>query len=202
MANTEKLDLMKAHKEEYAARKKPALVTVGKGKYLAIRGQGAPGGEAFQTKISALYAVAFTIKMTSKFAGRDYKVPTLEALWQGADDRADFADTPRETWRWTLLIRVPDFIGKRELKAAVKQLLAKGKGPEVEEVELQGLAEGRCVQMLHVGPYDAEEETLAAMAAYAEEQGLRFRGLHHEIYLSDPRRVPPERLRTLLRMPV
>lgn len=202
MPAMQKLDLMEAHGDQYVAPKRPVLVMARKAKYLAVSGQGAPGGEAFQARIGALYAVAFTVKMASKFAGRDYKVSTLEGLWMGADGSAEFADTPRETWRWTLLIRTPDFVGKRERNAAVKQLMAKGKGPAVREVELRALAEGRCVQMLHVGPYDQEAGTTAAMAQFAEAQGLVLAGLHHEIYLSDPRRVPPERLRTILRIPV
>ena len=202
MADAAKLDLMKAHKDEYATPKTPTLVAVRKAKYLAIDGQGAPRGEAFQARIGALYAAAFTIKMASKAAGRDYKVSTLEGIYRAADGGADFYRTPKETWRWTLLIRVPDFIGKRERNRAVEQLLAKGKGSEVQEVELRTLAEGRCVQMLHVGPYEKEEDTLAQMARFAEAQRLELAGPHHEIYLSDPRRVPPERLRTILRMPV
>ena len=202
MVKAGKLDLMKTHKDEYAAPKTPALVTVRKGKYLAIDGRGAPGGEAFQARIGALYAAAFTIKMASKMAGRDYKVSTLEGIYWAADGRADFYRAPKEAWRWTLLIRVPDFIGKRERNRAVEQLLAKGKGSEVQEVELRTLAEGRCVQLLHVGPYEKEDESLAQMARFAEAQRLVLAGPHHEIYLSDPRRVPPERLRTILRMPV
>jgi len=109
---------------------------------------------------------------------------------------------PKDKWSWRLLIRTPDFIGKRELEAARRQLAEKGKGPLVNEVELTTLNENQCVQMLHTGPYDREPETILQMEAFAAEQGYRFDGLHHEIYLSDPRRVAPERLRTILRIPV
>ena len=105
-------------------------------------------------------------------------------------------------WRWKLLIRTPDFITPEELHEAKAKLLAKGKGPEVSQVGLESIEEGPCVQMLHVGPYDTEPETISALAAFARENGLELHGLHHEVYLSDPRRVPPERLRTILRLPV
>ena len=109
---------------------------------------------------------------------------------------------PKEQWSWRLMIRTPDFIGQAELDAAGRQLAAKGKDPLFKEVELTPLNENLCVQMLHVGPYDREAEAIRQMEGYAAEQGYHFDGLHHEIYLSDPRRVASEKLRTILRMPV
>jgi hypothetical protein len=100
------------------------------------------------------------------------------------------------------LIRTPEFVRAAEIKKAAAVLLEKGKPADVKEVKLEPLAEGRCVQMLHVGPYDKEPETVSAMQAFAESKGLALHGLHHEIYISDPRRVPPERLKTILRHPV
>ncbi len=202
MADTTKLDLYKKHKDQYVAPKKPALVNVKKASYLSIMGRGAPGEETFVTKLGALYGAAFTIKMARKLAGRDYKVCPLEGLWWGRRKRRDFWTEPRDRWNWKLIIRTPDFITKKHLGEAVQKLMEKGKGPEVGEVALETMSEGRCVQMMHVGPYDREPETVEQMAALVKEQGLSFHGLHHEIYLSDPRRVPPERLRTILRLPV
>jgi hypothetical protein len=196
------IDLYKQHKAEYAAASKPALVTIGKAQYLAIEGQGAPGTEVFTASIGALYGAAFTMKMTRKFAGRqDYAVCKLEGQWW-CDNPEKFASTPKDEWRWKLLIRTPEFVTQKELKGAVAVLLKRGKGNEVERVRLETLSEGKCVQMLHVGPYQKEAETIAAMKAFAESKGLAFRGRHHEIYLSDPRRVAPEKLKTILRMPV
>jgi hypothetical protein len=100
------------------------------------------------------------------------------------------------------MIRTPDFIGKKELDAAVATLLKRGKSPEVKEVKLESIKEGECVQMLHAGPYDKEHESIALMRRSAEANGLKMVGPHHEIYLSDPRRVEPERLKTILRQPV
>ena len=202
MAGGAKLDLYKTHKSEYVTPKQPAFVDVKPAKYLTITGRGAPGAADFQAKVGALYVVAYTIKMTKKFAGKDYKVCQLEGLWWGNEVTGDFSQLPRESWNWTLLMRVPEFIKDSDLKAAVSQLKARGKGEGAESVKLQTLKEGKCVQMLHVGPYASEGETISRMVEFAAQQGLACRGKHHEIYLSDPRRVPPARLRTILRHPV
>lgn len=201
-AVAEKVDLYKVHKAEYAASKEPALVDVKAAKYLAIEGQGEPGGEAFQAMIGALYQVAYTMKMARKFAGQDYKVCALEGLYWGSGPDKCFAALPKAEWRWNLMIRVPDFITAADLKATVAKLNEKGKGDLAEKVRLESIKEGRCVQALHVGPYAAEGETIARMQTFTEASGLSFSGLHHEIYLSDPRRVAPDRLKTILRQPV
>jgi hypothetical protein len=198
-----KVDLYKEHKAQYVQAKKPVLLTIPPVWYLAIDGQGEPSGEAFTTNVGAMYNVAFTLKMTRKFAGKgDYKVCGLEALWWAQDKNVCFMDTPREKWCWKLLIRTPEFVTQEDLSSAHKVLSAKGKGPEVARVLLETIEEGLCVQMLHVGPYADEPATLAEMERFAGENGLAFAGRHHELYLSDPRRVPPERLRTILRMPL
>jgi len=159
-----------------------------------------PGDETFAAQIGALYAVAFTVKMKRKFAGlQDYAIGKLEAQW--LDDPATFAKR-NIPWRWRLLMRSPDFLTPADLAAAVAALLDKGKPATVKEVALAPLDEGSCVQMLHVGPYDREPESIALMQAFAAGKSLVFAGSHHEIYLSDPRRVPLERLKTILRVPV
>lgn len=201
LAEAEKVDLYKLHKSEYAASKEPALVNIKAAKYLTVDGQGEPGGELFQAKLGALYAVAFTIKMTKKFAGKDYKVCGLEGLWT-CDDPENWMEQARGTWRWKLMIRIPGFITAADLQNAVAKLETKGKGDHASEVRLETITEGKCVQVLHVGPYANEPATVARMQQFAEGRGQSFRGQHHEIYLSDPRRVPPERLRTILRHPV
>jgi hypothetical protein len=203
MANQEKVDLFgQLKKEDYIQSKKPVLINVKKGSYLKIDGKGAPGGEEFTAKTGALYAMAYTIKMTRKFDGRqDYVVGKLEALWS-VDGDGDLASTPKDEWLWSMMIRTPDFVKNAELKSAVKALLEKGKDAAVKQVELTTMAEGRCVQMLHVGPYENEPETVAVMTEFATVEGYAPHGRHHEIYISDPRRVPPEKLKTILRLPL
>lgn len=204
----DKLDLFKTFKDDYAAPKKPALVDVGPAHYLAIEGWGAPGGEQFTAKIGGLYSMAYTIKMSRKFGGaaglRDYTICKLEAQWwTGRDERkGDLSTQPPEQWRWRLMIRTPDFIKQADLNQAVANLEKKGKDPEFKNVRLWDHTEGRCVQMLHVGPYEQEGETYTRMAAFANERGLTPHGPGHDIYLNDPRRIPPERLKTILRLPV
>jgi hypothetical protein len=175
------------------------IVDVKPAKYLTITGGGAPGREEFQQCIGALYGAAFTLKMTKKFAGQDYKVCHLEGLWWGRQETGDFSGEPPETWNWQLIIRVPDIIKEADLKAAIKQLKVKGKGDHAGRVKLEKITEGKCVQMLHVRPYGEERRTIGQMLEHARAQGLNFSGRHHEIYLSDPQRVPAARLRTVLR---
>jgi hypothetical protein len=197
-----KIDLYKQHKLEYAAAKKPALVEIKPAVYLAIEGQGEPGGEQFKASIGALYGAAFTIKMTRKFGGeQDYGICKLEGQWW-SDSGPDLSKAPKDQWHWKLLIRTPGFVTEEELRKAAAVLIKRGKGKEVEQVRLESLAEGTCVQMLHVGPYDQECVTIARMKEFAADKQLEFHGRHHEIYLSDPRRVAPERLKTVLRCPV
>jgi hypothetical protein len=204
MATAQKLDLYKLHAAEYVKPRHPVLVATKPGRYLTISGSGDPDGPAFAEKAGALYAMAWTIKMGKKALGQDFKVAGLEGLWWGAGASADqwMIEQARTTWRWKLLIRMPDFLKERCLVMAAELLEKKGRGKGVRAVKLERIAEGRCVQMLHVGPYAAEGPTMDAMLAFAKEQGLRFTGRHHEIYLSDPRRVKPEQLKTILRHPV
>lgn len=195
-----KLDLYKLHKDEYAAPKKPVLVRTKPARYLAINGQGAPGGTRFTACVAALYGVAFTIKMTHKFAGKqDYAVCKLEGQWFFG---AEPAGLPKDKWKWRLMIRIPDFISQEDLKAAAATLLKRGKSPEIEEVTLETIDEGVCVQMLHIGAYETENKSVALMQTFAEAKGFKLSVPHHEIYLSDPRRVPPEQLKTILRVPM
>jgi hypothetical protein len=201
MSKPQKFETYKEFAADYVAPKEPALLRLKPARYLAIAGRGEPGGKAFQAAIGALYNAAFTVKMARKFAGRDYTVSKLEGLWWADDSGREFLETPREKWNWKLMIRTPAFITEKEVAEAKKKLLAKGKPPEIAGVKLETLAEGQCVQMLHLGPYDAEPATLARMGKFAEKRGLVFHGLHHEIYLGDPRRVAPAKLRTILRRP-
>ena len=147
--------------------------------------------------------MVYTIKMTRKYTGLpDYTICKLECQWWLADGSAGFDQVPQEQWFWRMLIRTPEAVTGDDLCEAQGKLQAKGKTLTVREVTLESLSEGECVQMLHVGPYEQEGKTFKQMEAYAQERGLHFHGRPHEIYLSDCRRVPPERLKTILRHPV
>lgn len=201
MAKPAKLDLCKKFRSEYVTPKEPVFVLVGPARYLTICGHGAPGGEYFKAHIAALYTVAYTMKMAEKSIGFDYKVCHLEGQWW-AEDGCDFRTHQPKEWEWRLMIRVPEFITEKDVDVAVKAVLAKGKAALAGEIRLEEIAEGRCVQILHVGPYAEECSDVEKMHKFAEGKGVHMRGPHHEIYLSDPNRVPKERLRTILRYPV
>ncbi len=196
-----KIDLFREHSDEYAMSREPRLVTVGSAKYLTVTGTGAPQSREFQQKLGGLYGCAYTIKFDNKVRlGRDFKIGVLEGLWWANGHTADAFTTPKSTWRWKLLIRVPGFVTANAVTKALKGLRAKGR--TTAPVKIETIREGRSVQALHVGRYGDEPVTLEKMSSFARARHLRFRGKHHEIYLSDPRRVPPARSRTILRHPV
>lgn len=222
-------DYKKEYKEFYLPKAVPGIVTVPEMNYIAVRGQGDPnveGGE-YQASIGLLYGIAFTIKMSKKGSHRidgyfDYVVPPLEGFWwqderSPADaapqsDRAgrrsgmqgiDYAH--KENFRWISLIRLPEFVTKKEFDWAVSEASARKK-QDFTKVEFLTYDEGLCVQCMHVGPYDEEPGTVDAMHRYMEAQGYALditdQRFHHEIYLSDARRTKPEKLRTVIRLPI
>lgn len=202
-----KVDLKKDLKELYSGRAgKSVLVKVPALSILAVDGKGHPSsGDAFGDAMAALYAVAYGIKFARKEAGKgsDFTVMPPEALWWAARNRKLDGATALADYRWSLFLVVPKFVREPAIRAARDAAKAKKDGPKLAaKVELRKLTEGRCVQTLHVGPYDAEGPTIAAMHAFAAEQGLKPTGKHHEIYLSDPRKAAPDKLRTILRQPV
>ena len=173
--------------------------------YLMIDGHGDPNTSAeYADAVTTLFPVAYALKFASRKAhGRDYVVMPLEALWW-ADDMATFTTQRDKTrWSWTVLNLVPDWITP-EVFEEVRDQVAKAKAPpSIEQLRLQTLTEGTAVQTLHVGSYDDEADLLRTLhEEVIPDAGLRMTGHHHEIYLNDPRRVPPERLRTILRQPV
>jgi hypothetical protein len=198
----EKPDLYHPHAADYVAHPEPQFVRLEPATYLAIAGTGEPGSEEFAHKLSALYRVAFTVKMASKAKGHDFAVARLEGLWWKPGGREGSSSTKRDRWSWKLLLRVPGFVGHRELQEALTVLEARGKDVGAGAVEIETLDEDLCVQAIHVGPYSTIAQTVESMMTVAAENGLSFHGLHHEIYLSDPRHIAPERLHTILRHPV
>lgn len=174
-------------------------------------GRGDPSGAAYQAAMSALYAVTFTLKMSRLGPWQpegyfDYVLPPLEGFWWTEEGGHDLLSVPRSTWRWTSALRAPEYATPQVLRWALEECARKKPGVDLSGVRLETVTEGLCVQCLHVGPYDAETAAMERMMTFAGEQGLRPSDdparRHHEIYLGDPRRVPPEKWRTILRLPV
>jgi hypothetical protein len=205
----ELLDLTKTFKTYYTAKAKPEVVDIAPASFLSVTGIGDPSGEPFAEKIWALYSTAYTLKFFSKALQRDFKVPKLEGLWWYDEEKypgADMAETalvvPREVWNYRLLIRMPDYITAEDVREAAEAVVGKKGIQLAEEVHLFEMEEGRCVQMLHVGPFSKEAETLRQMMQFMSENNLVKNGLHHEIYLSDFRKTSEDKLKTILREPV
>lgn len=194
------LDSYRARRGEYRFLDVPPL------SYLMVDGHGDPNtSAAYADALAAVYPVAYTLKFASKQElSRDYVVPPLEALWWAEDMTSFTSARDKSRWSWTVMILVPEWLRSAQVAGAIEAVRAKRASPvALDLVRLETLEEGRCVQTLHVGPYDDEAPVLAELHdVVVPEAGLRMTGKHHEIYLSDPRRVEPARLRTILRQPV
>lgn len=197
------IDLKKTLKPFYAASAtKPAIIDVPPMNALMVDGAGDPNSPAFQEAIGSLYSVAYTLKFSfKKDKAIDYPVMALEGLWC-ADDPAVFMSDKRDEWKWTLFILLPDVVTKKDVAAAVAAVKKKAKFPRFPEVRFERFTEGRSAQIMHVGPYAAERPTIERLHRFVEAEGYRLRGRHHEIYLGDPRRAAPEKLRTIIRHPI
>ncbi len=191
--------------DAYRARRGDVrIVEVPPMRYLMVDGHGDPDGSPEYTgALGVLYPLAYALKFASKARGRDYVVPPLEALWWAQDMAAFTSARDKTAWDWTLLLMTPDWITDQDVAAARDAVTARTPALPVDRVRVEALHEGLCVQTLHVGPYDEEGPVLADLhGRFIPEHGLEMTGRHHEIYLSDPRRTAPERLRTILRQPV
>ncbi|RBY93395.1 hypothetical protein DQ237_18280 [Blastococcus sp. TF02-8] len=202
---TEKTDFKRTLDPYRATRHEFRIVDVPDLRYLMIDGCGDPNtAPAFAEALTTLYPLAYALKFASKAdLGRDYVVPPLEALWW-AEEMAVFTSArDKSRWNWTLMLMVPDWLGQEHFQMAVERVAGRSNPPRLDDVRFESLAEGRCVQTLHVGSFDDETGTLARLHdEFVPTHGLRMTGRHHEIYLSDFRRVAPERQRTILRQPV
>ncbi len=205
----EKLDLTKQYKSYYTAKTKPEIINIEEVQYLSIVGKGDPSDKIFTENIEALYAVAYTIKFSFKALNKDFVVAKLEALWWFNENKyknISIAESPklipRSEWEYRLLIRLPEFVSKKDIDAAIKTVLGKKWILKAKLIELFKMKEGKVLQMLHVGPFDKEPETLQIMTEYITENKFSKNGFHHEIYLSDFRKTKPEKLKTILREPV
>ena len=204
-------DYKKEYKEFYMPKSKPSIVTVPEVNYIAVRGQGDPNPEDsdYKKAINLLYGVAFTIKMSKKGSHQiegyfDYVVPPLEGFWW-QDDVIGVDYAHKEGFNWISVIRLPDLVTRDDFKWAVEEATRKKK-QDFSKVEFLTYEEGLCVQCMHIGPYDDEPATVQMMHEYMQEEGyvldITDQRLHHEIYLSDARKVAPERLKTVIRHPI
>ena len=205
------VDFKKEYKEYYMPGNKPSIVTVPSMNYIAVRGHGDPNQEGgdYKQSIELLYGIAFTIKMSKKGDRQiegyfDYVVPPLEGFWWQDDvDGIDYEH--KEDFNWISAIRLPDFVTKTDFDWAIEEATKKKK-QDFSKVEFLTCDEGLCVQCMHIGSYDDEPATVQMMHEYMEEQGydlnITDQRLHHEIYLSDARKVAPEKLKTVIRHPI
>ena len=204
-------DFKKEYKEFYMAKNKPDIVIVPKANYIAVRGKGNPNeeGGTYQQAIGVLYAVAYTLKMSYKTSYKiegffQYVVPPLEGFWWQDDvEGVDYSD--KSTFNWISVIRLPDFITKADFDWAVETALKKKK-MDCTRAEFLTVDEGLCVQIMHIGSFDDEPATVAIMDEYLAEKGyandFSKKRLHHEIYMSDARKVAPEKWKTVIRHPI
>jgi len=204
-------DFKKEYKEFYMPKGKPEIVTVPKMNYIAVRGSGNPNEEGgdYKKSIELLYGIAYTIKMSKKGDHKiegyfDYVVPPLEGFWwQDGVDGIDYSH--KENFQWISVIRLPDFVTKADFEWAIEEATRKKK-MDFSKVEFLEIEEGLCVQCMHSGSYDDEPATVAAMDKFIADNGyendISDTRRHHEIYLSDARKVAPEKLKTVIRHPI
>ncbi len=200
-----KIDLKKDLKHLYnPSAKEVVVIDVPKMNFLMIDGMGDPNKVSeFQEAIEALYSVSYTVKfMIKKGKGAvDYTVMPLEGLWW-ADNLNDFKALNKDKWKWTLMIMQPDFVSKDIFNKAIEQVNEKKKLAAVSKIRFESLHEGQSAQIMHIGPYSAEGPTIEKIHNFMRGKGYSFAGKHHEIYLSDPRKTAPEKLKTIIRQPV
>ncbi|MBF1044434.1 MAG: GyrI-like domain-containing protein [Peptostreptococcus sp.] len=204
-------DFKKEYKELYNPKSKPVIINVPKINYISVRGEGNPNeaGGAYQQAIGVLYAIAYTLKMSYKTDYKiegffEYVVPPLEGFWwQNNVEGVDYAD--KSSFNWISVIRLPDFVSKTDFEWAV-ETATKKKKIDCSSAEYLTIDEGLCVQIMHLGPFDDEPKSVALMDTYIDENGYKNDindiRLHHEIYLSDARKVAPEKWKTVIRHPI
>ena len=201
---TTKIDYKKEFKTLYnPPKKEPVIVDIPAMNFLMVDGRGDPNtAQEYKDAITTLYTLAYTIKFAAKKAMEvDFVVMPLEGLWW-VPDMALFSVEDKSAWWWTAMIMQPEQVTVELFEESVEQAREKKNPPSIDKIRLESTHEGTSVQLMHIGPYADEGPNIARMHAYALEQGYELRGKHHEIYLSDPNRTAPERLKTVIRQPI
>lgn len=202
MATARSVDLMRENAAAYEASEKPRILGPERLWCLTITGRGAPGEAVYQDAAGTLSSLARRLRKGAQKGGRDFKVMPLECVTWSARKGRDLTQVPREEWHWRLFMRMPPFVKAKDLALACAELEDRRGAVMARAVKLEWIELGRTVVALHVGTYEAEPSTLERMRAAAAARGFALGGPHHEIYLSDPRKTSPDRLRTLLRRPL
>ena len=199
-----KTDFKKELKHLYQpSAKEFVVVDVPPMSFLMIDGHGDPNtAQAYADAVETLYAVAYALKFMSKREkGMDYVVPPMEGLWW-VDNMAEFSTQDKSAWDWTMMIMQPEWVTQEMFEEALRQVEKKKNPPALSKLRLEAYDEGLSTQIMHIGPYEAEAPTIASMHAFIDRNGYQPAGKHHEIYLGDPRKVAPEKLKTVLRQPI
>lgn len=201
----EKIDFKKKFATFYnVPLSKINIVTIPEMQFLAIDGKGDPNkSKEFQEAVEALYSVSYTLKFMIKKGSMaiDYGVLPLEGQWY-MDNMNDFCEERKDEWKWTLMIMQPDFVTKSLIEAAMQQASSKKTLPALTKTKFEKSTEGLCAQIMHIGPYSEERPTIERLHKFIKENGYHLTGKHREIYLSDPRKSVPEKLKTIIRQPI
>ncbi|MCX6151350.1 MAG: GyrI-like domain-containing protein [Ignavibacteriales bacterium] len=204
----QKIDFKKELKKYYnASSKAPEIVEVPAMNFFMIDGEGDPNtSQDYKDSIEALYTVSYTIKFSIKKSALaiDYGVLPLEGLWW-MDDMNQFSSANKNLWKWTSMIMQPELVTKEMVEKAIKEVEKKKTLPALSKIRFEKFNEGKCAQIMHIGPYAAEEPTIKSLHEFIKSNGGKFSGekqKHHEIYLSDPRKSTPEKLKTIIRQPM
>ncbi len=198
MVALKKLDLTKHYPEYYKAKEKPQIVNFEPYNYITSSGISAPEDPLFNEAIEKLYSLAYGIKFVCKANELDFVVPKMEAFWW-VNGEQPFDETPRSDWHWKIMFRMPDFVANSEFTTALEKLINSNKLPEEHGLLFEEIHEGLSAQVIHLGSYDSEKASLEKLFNFIKQEGFEIDGYHHEIYLSDPRKVAEEKLRTIIR---
>ena len=199
-----KIDYKKDQKKFYSPSEVPSVINIPQMRFISVKGEGSPGGKDFKCAVSTLYSAAYSIKMKGKSMPRytEFTVPPLEGFWT---IEGEYDPNEMDSWKWTLMIRMPDFVTDAVL-SWVKNLVNDKPGTDASLLFLWEFEEGKCVQSMHIGSYDTENKTYRKLIDAAEKEGyvidLNDERKHHEIYLSDPEKTEASKLKTVLRLPV
>ncbi len=204
---SEKMDLRKAEKHLYTPAQQVEVIDVPVLNFLMLDGRGDPNtAEEYRQAVEALYGLAYAVKFASKKAGLDYVVMPLEGLWWMDKMGEKYGDidfaADKDQWQWTMMIRQPDAITAESVEMVMAEVRRKKDLPALDKIRLEQFKEGLAAQVLHIGAYSDEKPTIDRLHAFIDAQGYQPTGKHHEIYLGDPRRAAPEKLRTIIRQPM